>query len=89
MRSRRGNACFTLLIVVLVIAACVWFYHAELSDHAQGFRAGVSSVRQARRDLGAFGDVTANIALSLPTDRTKSEDWNAGFRAGVRDELQR
>lgn len=89
MHTRKGNAAATLLIVLMLVVLCVWFYQAELSDHAQGRNAGVAAVRQARRELGAFGDIATNIALAMPADTEKSADWNAGFRAGVREELKR
>lgn len=89
MHKRKGNAVATLLFVLLLIVLCVWFYQAELSDYAQGRRAGVAVAREARRELDVLGDIAVNFMLGMPTDHTRSADWNAGFRAGVREELAR
>jgi hypothetical protein len=69
----------------------LWLYNTTFSDYARGRSAGVQQVRELNAQ-GFWARNAANLAKALdliPTDPTKSPDWNAGYRQGFRDELER
>jgi hypothetical protein len=66
-------------------------YHSYFSDFARGRSAGVAHVREMAAK-GAFvraGMNLGNLLDLIPSDPNGSPDWNAGFRAGFKDELDR
>lgn len=77
-------------VVGVVIAGC-YVYRAEFSPYALGRKAGVAHVREMAAK-GAFVRAGMTLAKALdliPTDPNAGPDWNAGFRAGFQEELER
>jgi hypothetical protein len=60
-----------------------------LTDFDQGFNAGITAVREARQKWGFLANAAGVVGAFGTEDRHKSASWNAGFRAGVKAELDR
>ena len=78
-------------VAVFVLVAGYQVYQSEFSQYALGRKAGVRHVREMSAK-GAFvraGMNAANMIDLIPTNPDASPDWNAGFRAGFKEELER
>lgn len=76
---------------VALVVGGVYVYRTEFSQYALGRKAGVHHVRELSAK-GAFiraGMNVANLLDLIPANPDASADWNAGFRAGFREELGR
>lgn len=60
-----------------------------LTEFDQGFNSGIRAVREVRQKWGLLGNVAGQLGAIGPGDAQKSPNWNAGFRAGVKAELER
>ncbi|WP_439622080.1 GYF domain-containing protein [Gemmata sp.] len=92
-RSRSGCGAMGLKIGAGLVLAVAGFsvYQAQFSQYALGRKAGVQAVREASAKgvLVRAGLNFANVIDLIPTDPKASADWNAGFRAGFQEELER
>jgi hypothetical protein len=73
-----------LLILIVFCGGC-----AHTDTRENGYETGRKAVRVIRDANGPPGEMAIRAAeLSPnPADPKKSPEWNGGFRAGVRDEL--
>ncbi len=74
-----------------MLAGGYYVYQSEYSEYARGRAAGVRHVREVSTK-GAFvraGMNAANMIDLIAGDPKASPDWNAGFRAGFKEELAR
>jgi hypothetical protein len=80
----------TVVLCVLLFGGYLG-YRSHLSDYAVGQRAGVAHVREmaAKGVFVRAGMNLGNVLDLIPSDPNASADWNAGFRAGFREELDR
>lgn len=62
---------------------------AHMTDRERGHEAGAKAVRDMRDLNGPLGELAVRTAEQSPNapDPKKSPEWNGGFRAGVRQEL--
>ena len=72
--------------VILVALAC-GCAHMDTREH--GYESGRKAVRVIRDANGPMGEEIIRMAELSPNppDPKKSPEWNGGFRAGVREEL--
>lgn len=92
-RPPSSGGAIWLKIGVGVAVAVVGFYvyEAEFSQYASGRKAGIRHVREVSQK-GPFIRARMNAAKMIdliPNNPNASPDWNAGFRAGFREELER
>ena len=79
------------VILVAAVVGGTYLYRTEFSQYALGRKAGIQHVREASAK-GPFiraGMNAANMIDLIPTKPDASPDWNAGFRAGFKEELER
>jgi|GEM_PF-3433564 len=85
---RRAYASITRIVVIigsLFVAGC-------RSEYQQGYEQGVREVREFRQQSGIAGELAIQAADELgaySSKPDKSADWNAGYRAGAHDEIQK
>lgn len=83
------------ILCVVVLLATSSGCKVAVSDFQRGYNEGVSVIRHGRAQGGfeAFcftGGAQVMVAIdTIPTDKGKTADWNAGFRQGFKDELAR
>ena len=92
-RPASSGGAIWLKIGVGVVVAVVGFYvyEAEFSQYAAGRKAGVQHVREMSKKgpITRAGMNAAKVIDLIPNDPNASADWNAGFRAGFKEELER
>ncbi len=74
----------TLCLCILLVCS------TGCTDYRAGYNQAVQDVRQVRKsgNLASELAMKASVASGLiPTDSTKSADWNAGYREGLKEEL--
>jgi hypothetical protein len=73
--------------IMILVTACCGCVHTDTRE--SGYEAGRKMVRDIRDLNGKTGEMAARIAEMSPNppDPKKSPEWNGGFRAGVREEL--
>jgi len=61
-----------------------------LSDYQLGYNHGIAEVRHLRANGSTIENwsAKAEVALGmLPVHEDKSDDWNAGYRLGIKEEM--
>ncbi len=89
-QKRTWSSGWGFWIFVFLGVGLLFVYPYFFSDYAQGYRKGVQDVRELNRQgLAArtAGELVNALDL-IPTDASKSVDWNAGYRQGYKQELQ-
>lgn len=84
MKRIRWMRLFVLAVAALLATGCN-------ADYQQGYRQGQKEAREMRKDLGSFAKPTHQFIEELgiePGDSGKSDDWNRGYRQGIRDEFK-
>ncbi len=77
-------------VVVALGIGAVALYRAEFSQYELGRKAGVAHVRElsAKGPLVRAGMSVATVLDLIPSNPKATPDWNAGFRIGVKEELE-
>jgi hypothetical protein len=86
-----GKPYLKLVLGAIVLVVGYQVYQSEFSQYALGRKAGVQHVREMSQK-GAFiraGMKAADVLDLVPNNPNASADWNAGFRAGFKEELER
>lgn len=89
--SNGGSIWLKIVVGVVVTVVGFYVYEAEFSQYALGRKAGVQHVREMSKK-GPFiraGMNAAKMIDRIPNNPDVSADWNAGFRAGFKEELER
>ncbi len=74
-------------ISVLFCSGCNG-YREPITEYGQGYNHGVHETRELIKDHPVLGGLAAPLA-PLSSDSSKSADWNAGYRAGIKAELNK
>jgi hypothetical protein len=80
------------LLAILCLAGAMFCCLAGCSEYDNGHRRGRQAARKLRGDWGEVGAAAAGAGMSLmpgKVDRSKSDEWNAGFRDGFHAEAVR
>lgn len=84
IRAIRATALIVLMAVVPLTAGCN-------TDYQMGYRQGQKEARELRKELGAFAKPTHQLTEGLgiePGIDGRSNEWNRGYRQGIRDEFK-
>lgn len=88
MRARVGII-LSLVLLLGGLGGCDG-YTPPVTEYQQGRNDGVRATREAHKEYGALGAGAVRVATEVgPANSKKSADWNAGFRAGVRQETSK
>ena len=74
--------------IVLALLLPLGSSGCEGPAYNQGYQAGKSDVRKARQEGGLGTAILINV-IPPPQRSEKSADWNAGYRQGWTDELNK
>lgn len=86
-----GTSPLKMVIGAVVLFGAAYLYRTEFTQYELGRKAGVQHVREMSTK-GAFiraGMQGANALDLIPNNPDASADWNAGFRVGFKEELER
>ena len=90
-RPERASRWLSPWLILPALALGYYVYQSEFTQYAKGKAAGVQHVRQMNM-RGAFirsGVFVANKLDLIVTGPKATPDWNAGFRVGFKEEVER
>jgi hypothetical protein len=76
-----------LAVSILSLSGCDG-YREPITEYGQGYNRGVYETRELIKEHPVLAGFAVPLA-PLSSDSSISADWNAGYRAGIKTELER
>jgi len=90
MQYQLKSTCVVLIIALAGASLSCDGKKAPVSEHNRGYNEGVRETRQAQNEAGIIGSAVQESKAALGAGKDgKSADYNAGYRQGIKKELEK